>query len=228
MSTRRSVGRSNTNLSTFQNFYQGWLVRQEQYLEELRSVLQYSNEFQVDQLRALINRVFIHYQEYYEQKSRIANHDVFLVFCPPWYSAFERSFFWIAGVKPGLAFQIIRSSVDDLSQEQVDKIEILKAETRAEEKEIGDEMARIQETVAAPPIVEVMKKFAVEEFTGTDEAIDVLKAELEVVLANADMLRTRTAERVIDILAPLQSIKFLAALTEFKMKLRIWGSELSR
>ncbi|GJW05019.1 DOG1-like protein 4 [Tanacetum coccineum] len=105
--------------------------------------------------------------------------------------------------------------MDDLSQEQVDKIEILKAETRAEEKEIGDELARIQETVAAPPIVEVMKKFAVEEFTGTDEAMDVLKAELEVVLANADKLRTRTAERVVDILAPLQSIKFWQRLRSF-------------
>ncbi|GKF97250.1 DOG1-like protein 4, partial [Tanacetum coccineum] len=102
------------------------------------------------------------------------------------------------------------------SQEQVDKIEILKAETRAEEKEIGDELARIQETkFAAPPIVEVMKKFAVEEFTGTDEAMDVLKAELEVVLANADKLRTRTAERVVDILAPLQSIKFWQRLRSF-------------
>lgn len=203
-------------------------MRQEHYLEELRSVLRDSNEFEVDQLRDLINRVFIHYQEYYEEKSRIANHDVLLVFCPPWYSAFERSFFWVAGVKPGLAFRIIRSSVDDLSQEQVDKIAILKAETRAEEKEIGDELARIQETVAAPPIVEVMKKFAVEEFTDGDEAMDAFKVELEVVLANADMLRTRTAERVVEVLAPLQSIKFLAALTEFQMKLRTWGSKLSQ
>ncbi|KAI3788682.1 hypothetical protein L2E82_01455 [Cichorium intybus] len=228
-SPRGTGGRSNTNVRAFEDFLQGWFVRQEHYLEELRSTLANSHESKEEDLQDLIARVLAHYQEYYEEKSRIANHDVFLVFCPPWYSPFERSFLWIAGAKPGLAFSLVGSSVEDLSEDQVERIERLKAETRADEKELGDELARIQESVAAPPILEVARRMAGErECAEVDSAMETLKMEMEVVLANADMLRTRTAERVAEILTPVQNLKFLTALTEFQMKVRIVGSLLSR
>nr|GEZ01458.1 protein DOG1-like 4 [Tanacetum cinerariifolium] len=95
-------------------------VRQEEYLHELRSALQTREALaDNDALRALVARVLAHYQQYYEQKSRIANFDVSLVFSPPWFSPFERSFFWIAGFKPGLAFRIVNNSVDDMDGDQV-------------------------------------------------------------------------------------------------------------
>ena len=108
------------NVTEFETFFSGWLVRQEEYLQELRSALQ-TRETLVgnDVLRDLVTRVLAHYQQYYEQKSRIANYDVSLVFSPPWFSSFERSFFWIAGFKPGLAFRIVNNSVEDLDGEQV-------------------------------------------------------------------------------------------------------------
>lgn len=226
---RRTGGRSNTSVRAFEDFFQGWLVRQEHYLEELRSTLENSHESKEEDLRDLITRVLAHYQEYYEEKSRIANHDVFLVFCPPWCSPFERSFFWIAGIKPGLAFRLVGNSVGDLSEDQVERMERLKSETRVEEKELGDELARIQETVAAPPILEVARRVARNgECVEVDSAAETLKMEMEVVLANADMLRTRTAVRVAEILTPVQNLKFLTALTEFQMKIRLVGSVLSR
>ncbi|KVI03370.1 protein DOG1-like 4 [Cynara cardunculus var. scolymus] len=225
----RTVGRSNNNVRSFENFLQGWLVRQEHYLEELRCTLSTSHQSKDEDLRDLISRVLFHYQQYYEEKSRIAKHDVFLVFSPPWFSPFERSFFWIAGVKPGLAFRVVGSSVEDMSEEQVERMEKLKAETRAEEKELGDELARIQEGLAAPPVFEVARRVAVEEECGEmDSVMETLRVEMESVLANADMLRTRTAEKVAKILTAVQDVKFLAALTELQLKIRMWGSHLSR
>ncbi|PWA73082.1 transcription factor [Artemisia annua] len=220
------------NVTEFETFFNGWLVRQEEYSQELRSALQ-TRETVADNdvLRELITRVLAHYQQYYEQKSRIANYDVSLVFSPPWFSAFERSFFWIAGFKPGLAFRIVSSSVDDMDTDQVERMERLTVETKAEERELENEMARIQESVAAPPIVEVVRRMEYGRnvdgmYNDMARATEGLRGEMEVVLANADMLRSRTAERVVEILSPVQNVKFLAAVAELQLKIRMWGWQI--
>ncbi|XP_071716988.1 protein ZW2-like isoform X2 [Rutidosis leptorrhynchoides] len=219
-----------TNVTEFRSFFNGWLVRQQNYLQELRSTLRTCDETTSnddDDLRGLIARVLAHYQQYYEQKSRIANHDVSLVFSPPWFSSFERSFFWIAGFKPGLAFRIVMGSVPDMDQEE--RMERLKSETKMEEKELEKEMAKVQESVAAPPIVEFTRgeiSIVDGKYDEMETAIEALRGEMEVVLGNADMLRTRTAERVVEILTPVQNIKFLTAVTELQMKIRMWGQQI--
>ncbi|KAL7586061.1 protein RESPONSE TO ABA AND SALT 1 [Lactuca sativa] len=220
-----------TSESEFENFFQGWLVRQEHYLDELRSNLRTSDHSSDDEhLRDLIARVLSHYQQYYEEKSRISNHDVSLVFSPPWFSSFERSFFWIAGFKPVLAFRIVGSTVGDMSPAQVERMERLKAETKADERELDNELARIQESVAAPPIVEIARRggnpLVDGEYDEMESVIETLRAQMEVVVANADMLRTRTAEKVMEILTPVQNLRFLAAVTELQLKIRMCGWQL--
>ncbi|CAI9263652.1 unnamed protein product [Lactuca saligna] len=220
-----------TSEREFENFFQGWLVRQEHYLDELRSNLRTSDHSSDDEhLRDLIARVLSHYQQYYEEKSRISNHDVSLVFSPPWFSSFERSFFWIAGFKPVLTFRIVGSTVGDMSPAQVERMERLKAETKADERELDNELARIQESVAAPPIVEIARRggnpLVDGEYDEMESVIETLRAQMEVVVANADMLRTRTAEKVVEILTPVQNLRFLAAVTELQLKIRMCGWQL--
>lgn len=229
--------RINTNVTDFESFFQGWLVCQEHYLDELRSTLRASDwSCSSDMINHcdLITRVLAHYQQYYEEKSRIANHDVSLVFSPPWFSSFEKSFFWIAGFKPGLTFQIALASVNDLEKEQLERIDRLKTETRREERELENEMARIQESVAGPPIVKIIKTRRSDsesllvngKLDELKSAIEVLRGEMEVVLGNADMLRTKTAEKVVEILTPVQNLKFLAAVTELFIKIRMFGWQI--
>ncbi|XP_023734817.1 protein ZW2 [Lactuca sativa] len=224
--SRRSI---DTNAKEFENFFQGWLVRQEHYLEDLRSAMQTCDASE-DDLRDLIARVLAHYLQYFEEKSRIANHDVSLVFSPPWFSSFERSFFWIAGFKPALTFRVVDRSVEDMNKEQVEMMERLKAETKAEERELENELAMIQESVAAPPIVEVARRgenwLANGKYDKMESAFETLKEQLEVVVANADMLRSRVAERVVEILTPVQNVRFLAAVTELQLKIRTRGWQL--
>ena len=57
-----------------------WLVRQEHYLDELLTVEQHCHESRVEDLEELISRILSHYQQYYDEKSRIAQHDIFLLF----------------------------------------------------------------------------------------------------------------------------------------------------
>ncbi|CAI9263653.1 unnamed protein product [Lactuca saligna] len=224
--SRRTI---DTNVKEFENFFQGWLVRQEHYLEDLRSAMQ-TCDASDDDLRDLIARVLAHYLQYFEEKSRIANHDVSLVFSPPWFSSFERSFFWIAGFNLGLTFRVVDLSVEDMNKEQVEMMERLKAETKAEERELENELAMIQESVAAPPIVEVARRgenwLADGKYDKMESAFETLKEQLEVVVANADMLRSRVAERVVEILTPVQNVRFLAAVTDLQLKIRTRGWQL--
>ena len=110
-------------------------------------------------------------------------------------------------------------------------MERLIAETKAEERELENEMARIQESVAAPPIVEVVRRMECGRnvdamYDDMARATEGLRGEMEVVLANADMLRSRTAERVVEILSPIQNVKFLAAVAELQLKIRMWGWQM--
>lgn len=95
--------------NSFEVFLESWLIRQEQFLNEL-IIAQYTFDEESkegDYIRDLITRVLAHYQEYYEQKSRMTRTNVFRVFSPTWFSPLERTFLWIAEFNPGLAFNLI-------------------------------------------------------------------------------------------------------------------------
>ncbi|CAN0846695.1 Protein ZW2 [Linum grandiflorum] len=208
----------------FSAFFQGWLVRQEHYLDELLTVKENIHRTRPDDLRDLVNRVLTHYQHYYEEKSRLAQSDIFLLFSPPWFSALERTFLWIAGFKPGLAFRVLGDSVHDLTDEQQRSIRRLKEETRMEERLLNDEMARIHESVGAPPVCGWGRKrgTAGEEETVTTADREIRSA-LELLVGNADTLRTNTVVRIGQILSPTQNVEFVTAGTRLQLTVRELG-----
>ncbi|XP_015897240.3 protein RESPONSE TO ABA AND SALT 1 isoform X1 [Ziziphus jujuba] len=218
------------NGASFQAFLEGWLVRQQHYLDELLSVLQHCHESRDEDLKELINRVLAHYQQYYEEKSKIAHRNVFLVFSPTWFTTLERAFLWIAGFKPGLALRVVADSVDDLSEEQRQRMNRLMNETKVEEQALDNELAKIQESVAAPPLLNVVKRrgrLVDGELQGDEAATDALKTAMEAILTGADSLRIMTALKVVEILSPTQTLKFLAAATQLQLKIRDRGLERS-
>lgn len=58
-----------------------------------------------------------------------------------------------------------------------------------------------------------------------DENIETLRSALENVITDADKLRTRTAERVVGILNPLQSLRFLTAAAQLQLRIRMLGMQ---
>ena len=92
-------------------------------------------------------------------------------------------------------------------------------ETKAEEKELENELARIQESVAAPSVVKVVRREKLAEYDTAEmeAAMETLRVEMGVVLANADILRSRTTERLVEILTPIQNVRFLTAVTELQL-----------
>ena len=61
------------------------------------------------------------------------------------------------------------------------------------------------------------------EIREVDLVTEALRSSMEVVLGRSDMLRTRTVERVVEILSPVQNVKFLAAATQLQHRIRVWG-----
>ncbi|XP_030537309.1 protein ZW2-like [Rhodamnia argentea] len=219
----------NLNAFSFESFFEAWLVRQKRYLDELLSAQHSSHEARQDDHRELINRVLYHYQQYYEEKSRVAKWDVFLMFSPPWFTDLERAFLWIAGFKPNLLFRLISSSVNDMTEDQSQRMDRLVVETRMEEKALNDELAKIQESLGAPSLVNAIKSYGSTARDGEtagggdDSVIGGLRRALEKVVANADMLRATTAEKVALILTPAQMVKVLAAVAQLQLKVRSLG-----
>ncbi|CAN4118287.1 unnamed protein product [Withania somnifera] len=221
--------------NSFEVFLQSWLIRQERFLNELLVAQEtFDEETQESDMRDLISRVLAHYEEYYEEKSRVTHWNVFLVFSSPWFSPLERSFLWITGFNPGLVFNLVTGSVNDLSESQVQRINGLKRETKVQERSLTEELAKIHESVAAPPLVELACRVGTQflyddnvniEIENVDGNMDPLKTALENLVTDADRLRTRTAERVVGLLSPLQSLRFLSAAAQLQLRARMMGMQ---
>ncbi|XP_061348842.1 protein RESPONSE TO ABA AND SALT 1-like [Gastrolobium bilobum] len=220
---------NNANVASFEAFLQGWMLRQRDYLDELISTQQQHHEIQDDaDRRQLINRVLCHYGQYYEEKSRIAHQNVLLVFSPPWFSSLERTFLWVAGFKPGMAFQVVNMALEDLSEEQRQRLSQLNEETKMEERGLNDELAKVQESFAAPPLLDMARSHGrvclSRSFMEEEGSVPSnFKETLENLVTNADALRRNTALKVVKILTLDQVVTFLVAVAELQLRIRSWG-----
>ncbi|XP_027928927.1 protein DOG1-like 4 [Vigna unguiculata] len=221
---------ADVNAASFEAFLQGWMVRQNDFLGELLSAHQQYQEGRRVDVRPLIDRVICHYGQYFEEKSKIAHHDIFLIFSPPWFSSLEQSFLWVGGFKPGVAFQIVNTALGDLTQDQKEKLSQLKQETKMKERTFNDDLAKLQESVGDPPLVEMARnqgRLCINGSPVTDQGSvpNTFKEKLENLVANADALRTDTALKILKILRPGQIVKFMASAAELQIKVRSWGSD---
>ncbi|KAA8517778.1 hypothetical protein F0562_015261 [Nyssa sinensis] len=164
LGTNVGTTRTNNNFSSFEFFLEGWLVRQEHYLDELLSAQQRCQESRDEDLKDLITRC-----------------------------------------------QKMNQLID---------------ETKKEERVLADKLARIQESVAAPPMLEMARQSSGvrdREIRVVDAVLETLRSAMESVVINADLLRITTAEKVVEMLSPVQNVKFLAAVTQLQLKIWMWG-----
>lgn len=219
---------TDVNVAAFDEFLQGWMIRQKNYFDELLSAQQQQQELADSDRLNLLNRVLCHYGQYYEEKSKIANQNIILLFSPPWFSSLEKSFLWVAGFKPGLTFHLVNKTLKDLSDDQRQRLSELKQETKMKERELNDELAKVHESMAAPPVLDKVRShgrvclsssFMAEEGTVPSS----FKEILENLVTNADALRTETALRVVQILKPAQVLNFFVAVAELQLKVRSLG-----
>lgn len=206
-----------------ESFFPGWLARQRLLLDELLAVPLDSEEDQGN-LRPLLDRVFAHYHEYYHEKNRLATRDPLLVFSPSWLSPYERTFLWITGWKPSLAFSLLRTSASGrrpLTAAQGEAVLVLQRETGEAERELEEQMARVQEAMAMPQVLGMVRGPRDGELrTG---AVEAVVGSMRVLAEEADALRTRTVSRLTEILTSAQMVEFLTAAAQLHLRVREWG-----
>ncbi|XP_041027078.1 protein DOG1-like 4 [Juglans microcarpa x Juglans regia] len=99
-------------------------------------------------------------------------------------------------------------------------------ETKVEEKELNHELAKIQESMAAPSLLEILRRGELSmdgEIREEDIVFMAWRSALESVVANVDALRMNTTLKVVEILNPAQSVRFLAAVSQLQVQIRSWG-----
>ncbi|OWM70742.1 protein DOG1-like 4 [Punica granatum] len=216
----------------FTTFFGHWLDHHQALLDQLLP-LAASNGLTTDhnshQLASAIGQVLLHYQHYFDEASKLAREDIFLLLSAPWLSPLERTFLWNGGFKPTLVFSLIDGR--DLTAEQVRDIEQLRAEAKRKERELGEAMAGVQESVAAPPLQGLLRLRARGaraldgEEPDLEMAVEGLRAAMRGVLEGADALRGATVRGLMEVLRPDQTVRFLVAAAEFQLRVRRWGLE---
>ncbi|XP_031119386.1 protein DOG1-like 4 [Ipomoea triloba] len=211
----------------FTAFYHGWLLNQDAIFEQLESFLAAAPDDD-EQCSGLVGRVLAHYQEYYAEKTKAAEEDVFVFFAAPWMSRLEQSFLWLSGFKPSMLLWVVESSMGGgaLTEEQWCKVGMLRAETARVENAISKAMASAQETVAAPPMLGLLKReeeLVDGEVSQLDAVMGDLKQSMGRLMGNADALRGSTASKILEILKPKQAVKFLTAVMRCQREARRWG-----
>lgn len=208
---------------SFSEFFEAWEIQHRIYLDKL---LHHDDQ---EDLTHLVEEVLSHYQNYYDEKSKAAESDVFLMFSPPWFTSFERTLLWASGFKPSLAFQLVKEFVGgELTEDQNVRIAVVREETRRMEREIVQAMASVQESVAAPPFCGLIKREASlvdGQVSDMENAVNELKSAMLTVLRDADYLRQHTAIQVLEVLTPLQKVKFLTGTSQFWLRSRRFGME---
>lgn len=225
-----SSGDSSIDASSFEAFFDGWIVRHENFVDELLRAQQSYDESWEDAIRGLIYRVLAHLHEYYQEKSRMIRRDVSLMFSPPWFTALERNFFWIAGFRPQLAFSLVKRSVNDFTEDQSQRIQRLTHDAEMEAEVLTEELARVQESVAAPPVSELAKQVGRRvvnrgEIRYLDTMPEALKSKMENLLIDADSLRRRIVQEVVEILSPAQNMRFLGDAIQLHLRIRELGRQ---
>ncbi|XP_030537894.1 protein ZW2-like [Rhodamnia argentea] len=227
-------------MENFEAFFEDWLSQREAFLDQL--LLHASkpedqsrprhNHSDGEADKALIEKVISHYQQFYKEKTKLAREDAFLFFSAPWLTAFERTFLWIGDFKPTLLFRFLGSSVDDVTAAQSEEIEHIRVETRRRERDLTETMTRVQESVAAPPLLCLLRASAGQPERNGDicvleAALVELGESMVAVLEEANALRAATARHMMEVLSPAQTVKLLAAAAagQFQVRIRRWGKQ---
>ncbi|PWA49211.1 DOG1 domain-containing protein [Artemisia annua] len=196
----------------FSDFYEKWVCQLEEYLRFL--VQDYSHESDYENLVA---KLTTHHKNYYRFKWAAAHEDVCAFFTPVWLTPLENAYLWVTGWKPSVVFRFL-TALEDLSEEQVKKIEGLKVKIKMEEQKVEREMERQQVSMADRRTVEIVT-------CGGADVAAVLSG-LERVMKMGDCVRLKTLKGLLDLMSPKQSVELLAAQAMFHVQLRKWGKKL--
>ncbi|XP_064944584.1 protein DOG1-like 4 [Musa acuminata AAA Group] len=206
-------------------FFVSWLAR----LDELRSDLLAALIHRPHLILPAVDAILDHYREYRDARARHADADVLDVISHSWLTPFERTFLWVAGWKPSLAFRLLFHEGGDggrdgclLWPDQRTAMEELRRQVVAAEHRISEGLAEAQEAMASQAVLGAVRAGS-RNVSARAAAADVVARALRAVVSAADELRDATLRQVVEILTPAQAAEFLALAAELRLRVHRWG-----
>ncbi|KAL5732085.1 hypothetical protein ACHQM5_004742 [Ranunculus cassubicifolius] len=221
----------------FSVYYERWMTLQGLNLQQLLSTPRDHPSSNVSQHKSLVSRSLNLFKEFYTVKWEGAHEDVLGFYSSPWLTPLENAHIWMTGWKPSILFKLVNSlrharvpgsSLGEMDETQLKKMEKLKVRTGVEEQRVEREMERLQVSVADRRLVELAKlsgqmEISVEVNGLVDEAVNEVLVGLEKVMKMADYVRLKTMKEVLEVFSPLQCVDFMAGFLMLQIQLRNWG-----
>lgn len=204
----------------FTKYFENWMIQLEELLKQLVIVpreTSYVNDHEL-----LVSKMTTHHKNYYTAKWAAAHEDILAFFTPMWLSPLEIVYSWITGWKPSMAFRLVSGGGGAFSDEELKNIDGLRVKIRGEEEKVEREMERQQVAIGDRKMVELARIR-----NDNDELVELalkgLRMSLERVMKMADCVRLKTLKGLLEILSPLQSVDFLAAISTIQIQMRKRG-----
>ncbi|XP_074592440.1 protein DOG1-like 4 [Curcuma longa] len=200
-------------------FFDSWLT----HLDRLRTELLHGVTHRPDLIPHAVDAFLIHYRDYRGAKARLADSDLLRAVTHPWLTPFERTFLWIGGWKPSLAFRLLPGRCL-LAPDQRTAVEMFRREVELAEHRISEDMAGAQEAMAGHAVLVAMRaRLLYANGNAWEAAVDEVSGALRAVVNAAEELRDATLRRLVEILTAAQTAEFLAAAVELRLRVRRWG-----
>ncbi|XP_015064398.1 protein DOG1-like 4 [Solanum pennellii] len=204
----------------FTKYFENWMIQLEELLKQLVIVpreTSYVNDHEL-----LVSKMTTHHKNYYTAKWAAAHEDILAFFTPMWLSPLEIVYSWITGWKPSMAFRLVSGGGGAFSDEELKNIDGLRVKIRGEEEKVEREMERQQVAIGDRKMVE-LARIKNENDELVELALKGLRMSLERVMKMADCVRLKTLKGLLEILSPLQSVDFLAAISTIQIQMRKRG-----
>lgn len=181
---------------TFETFYNQWLVRNQQFLDQLVASLRPENLSNERLHVSLTDQVISHLQLYYRNLPLDTYPMVFeTVVEPPWLTVSEWCEHWMGGYNPTLIFNVVNRAVTDLSIQQLKAVQSIKRKSRNRMDEIQTEVDLIQDMIVSRPLRILVSRVR-------EEVLDLLKWAMLRLLNNAEDLRRYDWQQISELLNP--------------------------
>ncbi|KAL0394248.1 UNVERIFIED_CONTAM: protein DELAY OF GERMINATION 1 [Sesamum latifolium] len=235
-----------------QCLYKEWMRLQEQELSELlHHSLNLNNSTDTNdaEMTELLEKIIQHFQDYCDNRRRLAHRHVSAFFSPSWCTSLENSMAWIAGCRPSSFFNLVYalcgSNIDSrlshflqdgnsdfpkLSASQLSAIDKLQRRTTIEEEILTAQMASMQQDMTDVPLALIARELSPRHELNLDVQKGLGKFEQAMLSAmdDADKLRLNTVKELFKILKPGQALEYIIAAKKLRLCIQSWGIERDR
>ncbi|XP_047320782.1 protein DOG1-like 1 [Impatiens glandulifera] len=243
--TREDDDEGDEDKVEFKSCFTNWMTQQEDDLEELNRVMEFDSDDEV-KLRAVVERVLGHFQNYLDKRSQTVRHNVSGLNIPSWCPTFEKSVLWMGGCRATICIRLVyalcgfeaeatimeylqgvrRENIGELTVNQFNLINTLQMNTTMEENRLCAEMISFQDSMVDEPLMSIAKcaKVVGERSEAIERAIERKTMEMGNLMKEANKLRLNTLKELLtNILTPLQSVKFLIVSKKLHLSLHQWS-----